>query len=72
MNIEYKIPETGDDELDERIDLLISESNDLYFKLSDRKLTDADMVLLKGTNVIDDYEEDCEYSGNQFQGGGEE
>ena len=53
FTIEYNIPETGNQELDERIDGLISESNDLYFKLSDRGLTDADMVLLRGTTIND-------------------
>lgn len=49
--IEYSIPETGDKELDERIDELISESNDVYFKAYDLGIDDAEMLLLKGTEI---------------------
>lgn len=48
---EYSIAKTGDQELDDRIDTLISDSNQLYFDIGESGLSDADLVLLKGTHV---------------------
>ena len=51
MEVHHVQPHGLSQEQQHRLDELTSESMDLYFKLTDCGLTDADLVLLRGITI---------------------
>lgn len=51
MKVNHKQPKGLDKEQRERLDELTSESMDLYFKLEDDDIKDAELVLIRGVEI---------------------
>ena len=54
LQVHHVVPHGLSQEHRERLDALTSESMDLYFKLEDSGIDDADLVLLRGIDVETD------------------